>query len=172
MSTQENRSPIHFFHACGSRMPRSAPFANGKGLNVFVDMPGARQTLEVHVQGRVLDVINDGAKVYSFYVGEKYDIGLIQPSYEDGVLTLSLPHAPVQIFHFRNDPQARHEDIAKYVQAEIKDQAQAQTDAKGLDPHGVNARVDPAKTVPLGTPVPEKVRDLTPGAPWYPVRQG
>ena len=75
-------------------------------LRLTCDLPGARDSLKVEIQGRFLTVSTAEIE-RTFSVGYEYDLDRVETKYEDGVLTVVLPPAPVRVITFKEQAPAK-----------------------------------------------------------------
>ena len=75
-------------------------------LRLTCDLPGARDSLKVEIQGRFLTVSTAEIE-RTFSVGYEYDLDKIETEYEDGVLTVTIPAMPARVITFREQAPAK-----------------------------------------------------------------
>ena len=75
-------------------------------LRLTCDLPGVRDSLKVEIQGRFLTVSTAEIE-RTFSVGYEYDLDKIETKYEDGVLTITIPPAPVRVITFKEQAKVK-----------------------------------------------------------------
>ena len=75
-------------------------------LRLTCDLPGARDSLKVTIQGRGLTVSTDEFS-RDFSVGHEFDLDKIETQYTDGVLLIKIPPMPARVITFKEQTKVK-----------------------------------------------------------------